>query len=473
MRTAIGSNHLDAQLDDGLDPQFLAALAGRGRINDLESAKTILLWGPDLKEENGTLYLRVRRAAQTLGAKLIVVHPRRTGLDDRAAYKFTYKPGEGAETLRMLSAGEGGFAAAREILNEGPVVALVGRTGLAEDPRLAEAVAGFVRDLPESTVLTLARRSNVYGALDMGVAPTLLPGRVSADDQAGRELLSSIWGELPDVVGRGARGILEGTADGAIKALILQGADPSRDVPDGSLAQQALAEAEFVLAIDLFITDSAAAADVILPAAAFTEKDGTVTNLEGRVQKVNRIVAPPGQARSDWSILDDLSRRGFGSVEVVAKEIAAAAPAYAGLEWAAVETEAGVVVPTGEAVQPLHYVPVVSSESSVVSRQSSNGAFAFHSARTLYDDGVLLRNGLSLHKLAPGGFAAITSNDANRLGVVEGDRVAVNDVTLLPGGRSCLCAVQPTRRSLSWWRTRSCRQSGRGGHHSHPWGESA
>ena len=435
MRIAIGSNHLDAQLDDGLDPQFLAALAGRGRINDLESAKTILLWGPDLKEENGTLYLRVRRAAQTLGAKLIVVHPRRTGLDDRAAHKFTYRPGEGAETLRMLSTGEGAFAAAREALGDGPVVALVGRTGYAEDPRLAEAVAAFVRDLPESSVLTLARRSNVYGALDMGVAPTLLPGRVSSDDQSGRELLSTVWGELPDAVGRDARGILQGIADGAIKALILQGADPVRDVPEGSLAREAVAEAEFVLAIDLFITDSAAAADVILPAAAFTEKDGSVTNLEGRVQKVNQIVAPPGQARSDWSILDDISRRlgrplGFGSVEIVAKEIAAVAPAYAGLDWAAVETEEGVVVPTGDAVQPLHYVPVASSESSVISHQSSNGTFALHSARTLYDDGVLLRHGLSLHQLAPGGFAAITSNDANRIGVAEGDQVSVNAVSL-------------------------------------------
>ena len=434
MRVTVGSNHLDAQMDDGLDPQFLAAMAGRGRINDLESAQTILLWGPDLKEENGTLYLRVRRAAQTLGATLIIVHPRQTGLDDRASFKFRYRPGDGAETLRQLAAGEGEFAPARAALNDGPVVALVGRTGLAEDPRLAEAVAGFARDLPQSSVIPLARRSNIYGALDMGVAPTLLPGRVSADDESGREMLAATWGKLPDAVGRGAKGILQGLRDGVIKVLLLMGADPARDVPDGKLAAEALEAAEFVVSFDLFVTESSAAADVILPAAGFTEKDGSVTNLEGRVQKVNQIVAPPGQTRADWSVLDDLARRlgrplGFGSVEIVAKEIASAAPAYLGVGWSDLETEEGVVVPAGDAVQPLQYVPVGGLSSSG-GHQPAGDSFRLHLARTLYDDGVLMRNGLSLHKLAPGGFVAITSNDAGRIGAAEGDTAIVNGVSL-------------------------------------------
>lgn len=443
MRVAVGSNHLDAQMDDGLDPQFLAAVAGRGQINDLENAATILLWGPDLKEENGTLYLRVRRAAQTLGAKLIVVHPRATGLDDRAAFKFTYRPGEGGELLRRLAAGEGEFAEARAAMNDGPVVALVGRTGLAEDPRLPEAVAAFVRNFPASSVLTLARRSNVYGALDMGVAPTLLPGRVSVEDESGRAALADAWGDLPEAVGRDAQGILQGICNGAIKALLLQGADPVRDVPDNDLARRALESAEFVVAIDLFRTDTTSLADVILPAVAFGEKDGSVTNLEGRVQKVNQVVPAPGQARVDWSILDDVARRlgkplGFMSAEIVAKEISTVAPAYEGFDWDAIETEEGVVVPAGGAVQPLQYVPVDGEssrrgEAAGGMEPSGRGAgdgYALHLARTLYDDGVLLRNGLSLHKLAPGGFVALNPSDAGVLGVDEGDQVTVNGVEL-------------------------------------------
>jgi NADH-quinone oxidoreductase subunit G len=433
LRVAVGTNHVDVQMDDGLDPQFLAGVAGRATIDDLERAQTILLWGPDLKEENGTLYLRVRRAAQTLGAALIVVHPRRTGLDDRATYKFTYRPGEGAAVLAKLAAGEGEFAAARRALESGPVVALVGRTGYTESPRLAEAVAAFARDLPDARVLPLVRRSNTYGALDMGLAPTLLPGRVSLE--AGRAALGEAWGPLPETPGRDTRGILEALREGTVKALMLMGADPVRDVPDGALAAEALDAAEFTVALDLFVTDSGRRADVILPVMGFAEKDGTVTNLEGRVQKVNQIVPALGQARPDWSVLDDLARRmgtpiSLSSAELIAKEIASVAPAYAGVTWDVLDWDApeGAVVPLEDAEQPLQYVPVGGLVEATGSRP--DGAFALHYARTLYDDGVLMRHGRSLNHLAPGGFVALHSQDAERLGIEEGSTVTVGEVPL-------------------------------------------
>ena len=93
-------------MDDGLDPQFLAATADRALIADLDSAKTILIWGPDLKEEHPTLYLRVRHAAQERGADSGCGAPRATGLDDRATLKVTYRPGSGAEVLTRLKSGE-------------------------------------------------------------------------------------------------------------------------------------------------------------------------------------------------------------------------------------------------------------------------------------------------------------------------------------------------------------------------------
>ena len=428
MRSVIGSNHVDAQLDDGLDPQFLAALAGKAKISDLETAKTILVWGPDLKEELGTLYLRVRRAAQELGATLIVVHPRATGLDDRATHKFTYRPGSGPETLKRLAAGMEEYADARAALNEGPVVAIVGRTGYTENPRMAEAVAAFVRDLEDATVLPVARRGNVFGALDMGLAPTLLPGRVSARSDAGRAELAEAWGPLPGHTGSGAAGIMSGLLSDEIKGLILVGADPVRDVPDTHIARQALEAAEFVVAIDLFETDSVQHADVVLPALGATEKDGTVTNIEGRVQRLNRITPGPGQARSDWSILDDLSTAlgapmGLMSSEAITKEICSVAPAYRGLTLEILEWDAkdGVVVPLPEASQPLEYVP---ADSGLTSEKA---AFVLHSARTLYDDGVMLRHGLSQHQLAPGAFVSIRMDDALSLGVGDGGTLVVDD----------------------------------------------
>jgi NADH-quinone oxidoreductase subunit G len=423
MRVVFGSNDVDAQLDDGLDPGFLAATVDRARIDDLDRARAILLWGPDLKEEHPTLYLRVRRAAQELGAKLIVVHPRATGLDDRATHKLTYKPGSGGALLADIASGAHPQITAA--LSEGPVVALVGRTGLTEDRRLAESVAAFVRSLPDARILPLARRSNVYGALDMGLAPGLLPGRASVSGVGCANLLES-WGEFERLPGRGAAEILAAARTGEITAVVLAGADPVRDMPDEEAARQGLEAVGFVVSIDLFLTDSNQLADVILPAEGFGEKEGTVTNVEGRVQKVNLIVPGPGQSRPDWSIIDDIARRmghdlGLHSGSEIFKEIAHVAPAYEGLSWDLLDWDErdGVVVPVGEARQPLEYLPVA------VDLVEAPTGLVLHSARTMYDDGVLVRHSPSLTKLAPGGFVAVHPADAGRLGLAEDDLVTV------------------------------------------------
>ncbi|MGQ0848897.1 MAG: NADH-quinone oxidoreductase subunit NuoG [Actinomycetota bacterium] len=420
-RVVLGTNNVDAQMDDGLDPQFLAATVDRALISDLDGAKTILVWGPDLKEEHPTLYLRVRHAAQERGATLVVVHPRRTGLDDRAAYKLTYRPGGGADILTAVKGGD--HPALMEALRQGPLVALVGRTGYTEDPRLAEAVAALVRTLG-GKVLPLARRCNVYGALDMGLAPTLLPGRVGV----GQSDLDGAWGELPSTAGRDCRSILEGLIGGELEGLILAGADPVRDTPDGSLARRAIESAGFVVAIDLFLTDSSRLADVVFPAEGFAEKEGTVTNLEGRVQKVNRAVPGPGQSRPDWSVVDDLAERmgqpiGLDSPEAIAKEMATVAPAYAGVTWDLVDEEKdGVLVPVG-GPPPLVYLPADTPGKG----GSSN--LVLHYARTMFDDGVSLRHGGSLAGLAPGAAVFCHPDDARRLGLLEGHTAEVATAT--------------------------------------------
>jgi len=420
MRVAVGSNSLDAQMDDGLDPSFLVGTRGRARISDLDSAKTILVWGPDLKEIHPTLYLRVRRAVQELGAKLVVCHPRRTGLDDRATYKFTYRPGQGSSELSSLKAGTGAHTDATTLLADGGVVALVGRSGYTEDPRLAEAVAAYVLSLPDSKVMPLAHRSNVYGAVDMGVSPNLLPGRATAGQ------FGDSWGELPVAPGRDCGQIIEAVNDGDVVALLLVGSDPVRDMPDGARAALALERCEFVVSFDQFMTDSSRLADVILPVDGFGEKDGTVTNVEGRVQKVNQIVPGAGQSRPDWSILDDLARRmgvdlGFHSAEGINKEIAAVAPAYAGVTWDRLEWDdrEGVVVPDGEGHQPLQVEP------SDVAGALAAGDLVLHSARTMYDDGVALRHSPSLAGLAPGGALHIHPDEVRRLGLTLGGQATV------------------------------------------------
>ncbi|MEN8113261.1 MAG: NADH-quinone oxidoreductase subunit NuoG [Actinomycetota bacterium] len=409
MRSVVGTTHLDAQLGDGLDPVFAAATP-KAEINDLESAKTILLWGPDLKEELPVLYLRVRRAATKLGAKLVIVHPRRTGLDHAAAHTIRYKPGTGPDVLRKLAAGDGEYAEARAALASGPVVALVGRTGLTENPDLAEAVAAFSLELPEAKVLPLLRRGNVFGALDMGVAPTLLPGRVAADD-----------------AGLDTAGILDGLADGELGALVLNGADPVRDYPFPSKAVAGLDAAEFIVAFEMFMSDSAAYADVILPVAGLGEVEGTATNIEGRVQKINQIIPSAGTSRPVWSIIEDLglamgAEHGAPSAAAIFEEIASVAPAYGGLAWDQLswgEGRDGFVLPGPDGSQPLQHTP---KDKGV---PATSGPRVLHTARVLYDDGVMVRHSSGIAGLASQGAAYLHPRDASVMAIAEGDEIEI------------------------------------------------
>ncbi|MEN8237712.1 MAG: NADH-quinone oxidoreductase subunit NuoG [Actinomycetota bacterium] len=426
MRTVIGSAHIDAQLGDGVDPHFAAAVTPRAKIDDLDSASTILVWGPDLKESLPVLYLRVRKAVRN-GARLVIVNPIKTGLDSIATHALTYRAGTGPDILRKIRGGDGDFTDVRAALDEGPVVALVGRTSMAEDPRLAEAVAAFARSLPDATIMPLLTRANVFGALDMGLAPTLLPGRVSTGSEAGVARIEETWDLLPEFDGYSTMEMLDAAVAGDLRSLILVGADPVQDSSNPVLAERALKTAEFVVAIDTFVTDSSVLADVILPAAMWGEVDGTVTNCEGRVQRIRPSLTPAGRSRPLTGILDDLADRmgvplGASTLALVSKEISTVAPAYEGITTDYLTFEGdpdGVVVPYGEADQPLGYIPVDITVPVVT------GEFTLHLERTLYDDGVWVRNSPSIKDLTNPAFARIHPGDGFRKAISEGDIIVV------------------------------------------------
>jgi len=395
MRSVIGTGNLDARMGDGLDPSLLTG--PRGAIGDLERAATVLVWGPDLKEEVPVLYLRVRRAAAELGAELVVVHPRRTGLDDVAAHTVRYRPGEGAGLLERLRGGEGDLAAVREALGRGPVVAIVGRTGLADDPGLPVAVAEFAAGLPEASLLPATRAPNVFGAADMGL--------------------------LPDEGARDAEGIVSGLEDGSVKGLVLFASDPLAGYPDQVRAAAALAEAEFVVAFDLFRTASNGDADVVFPALGFAEIEGTVTNLEGRVQKVNRLVSGPGRARPSWEVLEDLARRLGGTVggsdaASLAAAIEAEVPGYAGITWDALDW--------GEGRDGMIAASPARNPVSPVAVDRSGDGLALHLGRVLYEHDRTIAHGPSLAKLVPEPAAYLHPDDAAAHGIAAGDRVVLH-----------------------------------------------
>ena len=433
MRWVIGSGSVDAQVGDGIDPRLAATLEPRAEISDLDSAATIFVWGPDLKETLPVLYLRVRKAVRN-GATLVVASPAGTGLDAIADHVIRYRAGSGADVLRKLSAGDGDFAGARSALEVGPIVGLVGRSSLAEDPNLVEVAAAFARSLPEATLLTLLERGNVYGALDMGLAPTLLPGRMSSSDEHAIAALEDAWGAIPTEPGRSTTGMLDALTDGAMKAVILVGSDPVQDGPDPEATERALEAADFVVAVDAFVTDSSVHADVILPGAVWGEVDGTVTNLEGRVQRIRPSIPPVGQARPLNAILDDLAHRlgvdlAAAKVGDLTAEIGRVAPAYAALTMDYLTFEAdedGVVVPLDQGAETFRYVPVEVTVPVVTDRMS------LHLAPALYDNGVWNRNASSIADLPRPVVASIHPRDASVLAVANGDTVLVNDSFSMP-----------------------------------------
>ena len=223
---------------------------------------------------------------------------------------------------------------------------VLGRPNVAEsaDGIVAAASAIHVTH-PEVRFLSALRRANVHGALDMGLAPGLLPGRTTLEAGAGW-LRDRGWARVPTARGLDATGILEAAAEGRIDVLVLLGADPLADFPDVDLASRGLAGARTVIAVDRFLTESAQHADVVLAAAGPAEVDGTTTNIEGRVSTVTQKITPPGTARDDWMLAAELSRLlgtdlGLESAAQILEEIAAVAPSHAGLTLARLHAEGG------------------------------------------------------------------------------------------------------------------------------------
>jgi anaerobic selenocysteine-containing dehydrogenase len=241
-------------------------------------------------------------------------------------------------------------AALRE--REGNVIVVLGRGSLAERPDPTLRAAAAFAQLPQVGFLSALRRGNVHGALEVGLAPGLLPGRVSLAD--GRAAFASAWGAVPESTGLDAAGILRAAAAGKIHALVLLGCDPLADFPDRALVREAFESVGTVIAVDAFLSDSVRHADVVLPVTLWGEKQGTVTNLEGRVQRLGRKVSPSGSAMDDWRIAAELALR-LGSdfdleqVDEVTDEIAKLAPAFAGATAELLRrARDGVVLPVAE-----------------------------------------------------------------------------------------------------------------------------
>ncbi len=402
---ALGIDHRDAQLGDGLPAGVLDL--PRATIDDAVNAKTVILLGPDLKEELPVLYLRLRDAAVGGGTKLVEFSTQETGLTRYAWKSVRHAPGMGATEISRALADP----AIAEQLASGDVVIVAGRGNLAASEATAVAAIQAARAAaPDAKVLPALRRGNVVGALQLGLAPS----------DADHDALAT----------------LRACADGKVDVLVLLGADPLNDCPDADLARRGLAGARRVISIDTHPSESTQQADVVLPAAAFAEQSGTTTNLEGRVTDVAQKITAHGTARPDWMIASDLALRmghdlGFGSVADVTAAIAAL-PGFA------------AAFDGGFATGSMPALPEVSASDQVPSGYD----FRLVVSRKLYDRAVNTVMAPSIAKLNIGAGARVHSLDLPRVGVDDGTDVKLISATgsvVLP-----LIADDSVQRGTIW-----------------------
>ncbi|MCU1359207.1 MAG: nuoG [Ilumatobacteraceae bacterium] len=391
----IGTPNVYSQMGDGLPASLLGM--PRATIDDVANATTIVLLGPDLKEELPVLYLRVRDAAEKRRSRILEFTPKPGGLTRYAWKSFGYEAGTQVAAVQTALAD----ADIAEQLGKGRVVIVVGRANLAESTAATvQALQTLMTAVPDATVLPAFRRGNVVGALQVGMSTG--PG------------------------GLDTRGALQAAADGKIECLVLVGADPLADFPDAELARRGMAGARRIIAVDTFLNASAGKADIVLAAAAYGEQGGTTTNLEGRVSTLSQKVTPRGTSRPDWMIAGELARLmgtdfGYTSVDDVTASIAAMVPAYANVTpQALASSRDGVLAGLPSSFGPLDTPPA----TSLTERNSYD--FRLVVSRKLYDQAIGTANSPSLAHLAPGFTAHLHPLDIERASVIAGAEVKLS-----------------------------------------------
>ena len=189
-------------------------------------------------------------------------------------------------------------------------------------------------------------QNNAQGASDMGALPDVYPGYQTVTDAKVKAKFEKAWGSpLSAKAGLSAAEIIEATAKGKIKALYLIGGNPpvNTDIGHAKEALKALEKLDFLVAQDIFLTETAKLADVVLPGVSFAEKDGTFTNTERRVQRVRKAVGPIGESRADWDIICLVAKKMGGSgfdfknASQIMDEIVSLTPSYGGISYRRLE----------------------------------------------------------------------------------------------------------------------------------------
>ncbi len=371
----------------------LVTVLGSGAMtNTIESIvdnQTLLVIGSNTTETHPIISIRMRRAVKK-GAKLIVADPRRIDLVNEASLWLRQRPGsdaalinglchvilrDGLEDSSYIEERTENFDIFKESIKEctpewtekitgipaadieaaARIYAEAERAGIYYTMGITQHTSGTdnVCALANLALLTgnigkngaginpLRGQNNVQGASDMGCNPVMFPGYQRVDDEQNRKKFAEIWGTpLSSVPGLMATEMPAAILAGSLKGMWIMGENPVLSDPNSSHAKKALEQLEILVVQDIFLTETAELADVVLPAASFAEKDGTFTNTERRVQRVRKALPPPGSAMDDLSIINQVTTRIIGNgshtemdAEATFAEITRCWPAMAGMTY--------------------------------------------------------------------------------------------------------------------------------------------
>jgi formate dehydrogenase major subunit len=501
MRAVIGTNNVDncsrichAPSAAGLTASFGLA-GGTNPAEDLDRADAILLAGSNATEAHPVIGARIKQQALQ-GAALIVVDPRRTELARLADVHLRGRPGsnvaifnglarllldEGWADMAFLDARASGLDALRAVLAGYPPERVEEISGVPADA-LREAARRYgtatspaivyglgvtehahgtdgVRTLANLAILRgavgtsdgggvnpLRGQNNVQGASDMGALPDLLPGYQPVRDVHARARFERAWGvPIPQRPGLRIPDMFTAALDGRLKALYVLGEDIAQTDPNSARVRAAIDACELVISQEIFLSETARAAEVVLPAAAFLEKDGTFVNFDRRFQRVRPALPPPTGARSDFDILHAVAASlstelGCPTPADTLAECASLATLFGGISHARLDIQGGLHWPCRDAADPgerrlyEHRFATPSGRAELAAREwlppgeQPDAAYPYLliTGRRLahYNAGTMTRRTPNIN-LAPGESIDLHPDDVARLGLAPDSRVQV------------------------------------------------
>jgi formate dehydrogenase major subunit len=476
----------------------LAAAFGSGAMTNtigcIEKADVILITGSNTTENHPVLSSYVKRAVTRKGAKLIVVDPRRIKItrfahkwlrqnlgtdvawingmmhviikENLYAQEYVASRTEGFDELKQIVekytpqlVEDITGIPAQEIIEAARLYAGAARGSILYCMGITQHTTGTdnVKSLANLAMLCgnlgiegggvnpLRGQNNVQGACDMGGLPDVYSGYQRVVDPKARQKMALAWGvdDLPEQPGMKVTAMIPAAHDGKLKALYIIGENPLVSDPDLNHCEKSLNNLDFLVVQDIFLTETARLADVVMPSACFAEKEGTFSNTDRRVQRVRKALNPPGQAWDDWKITCEIAGRmgypmKYESSRQIMEEIAQLTPSYGGISYDRIEYE-GIHWPAPTAEHPgtpiLHrdqftkgkgtfhaidYIPPAEKTDAEYPMYLTTGRLLYQ-----YHTGTMTMKSAGIMEIAPECFVEISSQDARKYAVEDGAVVSV------------------------------------------------